>query len=81
MVKGSIVRIMSDKKCIVMRLPHNYDYINLHCKCENENRKYPDLLLFLQQGKNSRGTDHFTSWEKIKKEEIFRGTDHRACFL
>ena len=64
-----------------MRVPHYYGYINLHCKCENEKKTFPDLFVFFQQGEISRGTDHFPSSEKIKKEQMFRGTDHRVRLI
>ena len=41
-----------------------------------ENGKFSDLFLFFQPGENSRGTEHFSSWEHFSEEQIFWGNVH-----
>ena len=66
-------------KCLLLTNICDFDQtfmILQQLQCENENKKYSDVFLFFQLGENSKGTDHFPSWEQFSEEQIFKGTVH-----
>ena len=62
-------------KYIKMIFPYDYDHVKLLWEYENDDRNFLDHSLSYP-GKNPRGKDHFPTWKQIKRQRIFRGTDH-----